>query len=88
DDEFDDSYEGLLNLAATLGDAKPKSTPSDILERLEKGTFQQWKTHESDKRCPICLDDYTDSDKLLKLNNCTHWLHHDCLQVCISILVR
>lgn len=57
DDDFDDSYENLLNLAASLGDVKSKSTPQDILEKLEKGTYKEWKIADGDKRCPICLDD-------------------------------
>lgn len=57
DDDFDDSYEGLLNLAATLGDVKPKSTPAEVLAKLEKGTYREWKASGGDQRCPICLDD-------------------------------
>jgi hypothetical protein len=47
----------LVNLAVAIGDVKPKSTPADILEKLEKGVFKDWKSKDGDKRCPICLDD-------------------------------
>ena len=57
DEDFDDSYEGLLSLSATLGDAKPKSTPASILSDLETAQYKDWATPESDQRCPICLDD-------------------------------
>jgi len=60
DDDFDDSYENLVNLAVTIGDVKPKSTPTDVLEKLEKGTYKEWKIDDGDKRCPICLDDVCD----------------------------
>ncbi|KAF9559948.1 hypothetical protein CPC08DRAFT_637153, partial [Agrocybe pediades] len=80
DEEFDDSYENLISLSQWLGDAKPKSTPSDILEKMEKAQYKDWATDDSDKRCPICLDDYGQTDKVLKLTNCAHWLHQDCLQ--------
>ena len=29
---------------------------------------------------------YQPTDQVLKLNNCSHWLHKDCLQVSISLL--
>jgi len=80
DEDFDESYEGLLSLSATLGDVKPKATPPSILSELETGQYKDWATSESDQRCPICLDDYQPTDPVLKLNNCSHWLHKDCLQ--------
>jgi hypothetical protein len=47
-----------------IGDVKPKSTPADILEKLEKGVFKDWKSKDGDKRCPICLDDDLRSERL------------------------
>lgn len=41
----------------TIGDVKPKSTAAEILDKLEKGLYKEWKTDDGDKRCPICLDD-------------------------------
>ena len=103
DEDFDESYEGLLSLSAALGEVKPKSTPASILSELETAQYKDWATSESDQRCPICLDDvrlcilihkfllltplrlqYQPTDQVLKLNNCSHWLHKDCLQVSIS----
>ncbi|KIM43455.1 hypothetical protein M413DRAFT_68962 [Hebeloma cylindrosporum] len=81
DEDFDESYESLISLAATLGEAKPRGAPPEIVEKMEKGKYKDWKTEESDVRCPICLDDYEPDDPVLKLNNCSHWLHHDCLNV-------
>ncbi|CAA7262513.1 unnamed protein product [Cyclocybe aegerita] len=80
DHEFPTSYEGILNLAETLGEVKSRSTPAEIIEKLEKKEYKDWATEGSDKRCPICLDDYAPTDPCLKLNNCSHWLHQDCLQ--------
>jgi hypothetical protein len=57
DEDFDESYEGLLSLSAALGEVKPKSTPASILSELETAQYKDWATSESDKRCPICLDD-------------------------------
>ncbi|KAF8811219.1 hypothetical protein BYT27DRAFT_7089847, partial [Phlegmacium glaucopus] len=79
DEDFDESYEGLLSLSATLGDVKPRSTPASIISGLETAQYKDWATLESDQRCPICLDDYQLTDQVLKLNNCSHWLHRDCL---------
>jgi len=60
DEDFDGSYEGLVSLTQIIGDAKPKSTPSEILEKMEKAQYKDWATADSDKRCPICLDDVRD----------------------------
>ena len=57
DEDFDESYEGLLSLSAALGEVKPKSTPASILSELETAEYKDWATSESDQRCPICLDD-------------------------------
>ena len=57
DEDFDESYESLISLAAALGEAKPRGAPSEIVEKMEKGKYKDWKTEGSDVRCPICLDD-------------------------------
>jgi hypothetical protein len=57
DEEFDTSYEGLLQLAASVGEAKPRSTPSHVISSMETAAYKDWATADSDKRCPICLDD-------------------------------
>ncbi|KAF5381678.1 hypothetical protein D9615_005573 [Tricholomella constricta] len=80
DEDFDESYESLLSLAASLGEAKPRCTPDGVISSLETGLFKDWKTADSDHRCPICLDDYQPDDSLLKLADCSHWLHRECLQ--------
>ncbi|KLO09520.1 hypothetical protein SCHPADRAFT_979731 [Schizopora paradoxa] len=80
DEDFDSSYEGLLALAATLGEVKPRSTPGNVIEALPSGTFKEWKKPDSDARCPICLDDYSDADAVLKCEPCGHWCHKECLQ--------
>ncbi|KAF8154796.1 hypothetical protein B0H34DRAFT_537887 [Crassisporium funariophilum] len=80
DEDFDESYESLISLASTLGDAKPKSTSSKVLSGMKSAQYKDWATPDSDQRCPICLDDYQPTDSVLKLTNCSHWLHKDCLQ--------
>ncbi|KAG6865272.1 hypothetical protein C0991_004011 [Blastosporella zonata] len=59
DEDFNGDYESLILLASTLGDAKPRSTPDEVIAGLETGLFKDWRTAESDQRCPICLDDMT-----------------------------
>ncbi|KIL59745.1 hypothetical protein M378DRAFT_48981, partial [Amanita muscaria Koide BX008] len=81
DEDFDESYESLLSLAAAIGDAKPRSTPEDVISKLETGTYKDWVTPDSDKRCSICLDDYSAGDPVMKAGACSHWLHKDCLHV-------
>ncbi|KAJ7721164.1 hypothetical protein DFH07DRAFT_760584 [Mycena maculata] len=80
DEDFDASYETLLSLGGIIGDAKPKATPDHVVAGLENATYKEWATAESDQRCPICLDDYEPSDPVMKLGDCRHWLHKECLE--------
>ncbi|KAF9066986.1 hypothetical protein BDP27DRAFT_1226606, partial [Rhodocollybia butyracea] len=80
DEDFDQSYEGLMSLAATLGEVKPRATPDHVVAGLKAGFYREWASEDSDKRCPICLDDYKALDPVLKLNDCPHWLHKSCLE--------
>jgi hypothetical protein len=43
-----------------MGDAKPRATPEHVIAGLDAGFYKDWATVESDKRCPICLDDVRD----------------------------
>ncbi|KAJ3966455.1 hypothetical protein EV361DRAFT_809052, partial [Lentinula raphanica] len=80
DEDFDQSYEGLMSLAATLGEVKPRATPDHVIAGLKTGFYKDWVSDDCDKRCPICLDDYKALDPVLKLNDCSHWLHKSCLE--------
>lgn len=44
-------------MGQTLGDVKPRSTPTEMIEKMEKAQYKDWVTKDSDRRCPICLDD-------------------------------
>ncbi|KAF8999120.1 hypothetical protein BDQ17DRAFT_1246899, partial [Cyathus striatus] len=79
DEDFDPSYEALLSLSDTIGDAKPRGIPESVIEGLETGSFKEWQTSDGDKRCPICLEDYAQEDMLMKLSECSHWMHRACL---------
>lgn len=57
DEDFDDSFESLMNLSATLGEVKSRKTPEDVLGNLPSGLYKDWATPGCDQRCPICLDD-------------------------------
>ena len=57
DEDFDPSYENLLTLASTLGEVRPKATPSHVISSLSTGLYKDWQKPESDTRCPICLED-------------------------------
>jgi len=80
DEDFDQSYEGLMSLAATLGEVKPRATPDHVVAGLKAGFYKEWVSEGCDTRCPICLDDYKALDPVLKLNDCPHWLHKSCLE--------
>ncbi|KAG6888401.1 hypothetical protein C0992_008557 [Termitomyces sp. T32_za158] len=57
DEDWNSDYESLLSLAAQLGEVKPRSTPAEVIDSMETGLYKDWKTADSDHRCPICLDD-------------------------------
>jgi len=80
DEDFDDSFENLINLTATMGEVKPKNTPAHVIEGLPSGLYKDWASPGCDQRCPICLDDYKPTDSILKITDCSHWMHKDCLQ--------
>ncbi|TDL20360.1 hypothetical protein BD410DRAFT_725966, partial [Rickenella mellea] len=80
DEDFDSSYENLLALAASLGEARPRATPSHVIASLPTAFYKDWQTPDSDCRCPICLDDYKSLDPVLKVESCSHWFHKECLE--------
>jgi hypothetical protein len=58
DDEFDDSYDGLLRLGVLLGEVKGRGTPQEIVDALPTATYKEWSNaQDCETRCPICLDD-------------------------------
>ncbi|KAF7301843.1 RING-type domain-containing protein [Mycena indigotica] len=79
DEDFDTSYESLLTLSGLIGEARPKGTSDETLSSLESAQYQEWATADSDHRCPICLDDYQPTDTVMRLKDCRHWLHKECL---------
>jgi len=80
DEDFDSSFEGLTNLAAALGEVKPRNTPNHIIAGLPSGKYGEWAAPGCDERCPVCLDDYQADDELLKITDCSHWFHRGCLE--------
>jgi len=80
DEDFDSSYENLLSLSTALGEAKSRAVPEQVITSLPTGFYKDWATTGSDQRCPICLDDYKPLDRVLKLTDCSHWLHQGCLE--------
>ncbi len=62
DQDFDDSYDNLLRLGAIMGEVKPRGTPQEIIDGLEKKKYKEWKENagegeEVELRCCICLDE-------------------------------
>ena len=79
DEDFDESYESLLSLAAAIGEVKPRCTPEDIISKLDTATYKDWATAESDKRCPICRVDIEDHMKDFGLNSWPFGLNYSNL---------
>ncbi|KDQ10739.1 hypothetical protein BOTBODRAFT_115481, partial [Botryobasidium botryosum FD-172 SS1] len=80
DEDIDTSYEGLLRLQARIGEARPRSTPSHVIDALPSGPYKDFRNADSEIRCPICLDDYKPLDTVLRIDPCTHFFHQDCLK--------
>ncbi|KAH7096277.1 hypothetical protein BKA62DRAFT_625146, partial [Auriculariales sp. MPI-PUGE-AT-0066] len=82
DSMWDDSYENLMRLASQLGEARPRGVPDAIIANLPTGLYKDFQEVEGDtSRCPICLDDYDVTDVVMRLTECTHWMHKVCLEV-------
>jgi hypothetical protein len=88
DDEFDDSYEGLLRLAARIGDAKPRGTPAEVVRSMVSSRYADSPGAREEARCPICLDDYAPDDIVTVVKRCSHWFHRECVQVSTKFLAR
>ncbi|KAF8754676.1 hypothetical protein RHS01_05970 [Rhizoctonia solani] len=84
DDEFDDSYEGLLRLAARIGDAKPRGTPAEVIRSMLSCRYGDSPEARAEARCPICLDDYSSEDVVTVVKRCSHWFHRECVQQWLS----
>ncbi|CAE6382976.1 unnamed protein product [Rhizoctonia solani] len=84
DDEFDDSYEGLLRLAARIGDAKPRGTPAEVVRSMLSCRYADSPGARAEARCPICLDDYAPDDIVTVVKRCSHWFHRECVQQWLS----
>ncbi|KAG8951385.1 hypothetical protein FRC04_006156 [Tulasnella sp. 424] len=56
DDDMDVSYEGLLRLAARIGDAKPKNLPQEYKAGLPRGVYATCEAARLEDSCAICLE--------------------------------
>jgi hypothetical protein len=85
DDDIDVSYEGLLRLAARIGDAKPKHLPNEFKASLPRGVYKDCQPAQIEKQCAICLDTYKDSDEVLGITECAHYFHAACFETWLDL---
>lgn len=94
DDDFDDSYEGLMALSQIVGPVK-RGCSDDTLGGLPNGTYAEFSAGTSENsednkvvgdngNCAICLEDYKQEDMCTKLPRCSHFYHKDCVKVSSS----
>lgn len=57
DEVFDTSYEALLSLSDSIGEAQSRATPAHVIASLPSASYREWANQDSESRCPICLDD-------------------------------
>lgn len=77
DEDFDSSYEALLNLSERIGEVKKRGMTSEALAKLKTVKYKQTSDSQSTNSCPICLESYKTDDKLVLLD-CNHQFHVDC----------
>ncbi|GJJ12956.1 hypothetical protein Clacol_007203 [Clathrus columnatus] len=80
DEDFDSSYENLLQLSSLIGDVKPRGTAPHLLAKMPTGFYKDFIEPDGETRCPICLDDYKELDPVLRISDCSHWFHKECLE--------
>ncbi|KAG8988256.1 hypothetical protein FRB90_002863 [Tulasnella sp. 427] len=85
DDDMDVSYEGLLRLAARIGDAKPKHLPPEFKATLPRGVYATCEAARVDDRCAICLDKYEDDHEVMGITECAHYFHSHCFETWLDV---
>jgi len=85
DDDIDVSYEGLLRLAARIGDAKPKHLPDEFKATLPRGVYKDCEPAKLGQQCAICLDNYNHSDEVLGISECAHYFHASCFETWLDL---
>lgn len=66
-------------MSARIGDARSRHTSAETIASLRRGSFRDFPNPSNETRCPICLDDYTETDAVLAMHPCKHFFHSDCL---------
>lgn len=87
EDDFDASYEGLLQLGERIGQVKSKGLSKEVFTRLTSIVYGDAKGCV-DARCPICLLDYEDTERLRILYGCRHAYHSDCIDRWLDVSDR
>lgn len=80
DEDFDSSYEALINLSERIGEVAKKGMLAEQIAKLKTVQWTEKSAEETpvdSRSCPICLEPYRVDEKLMALN-CTHRFHWDC----------
>lgn len=85
DDDMDVSYEGLLRLAARIGDAKPKNLPQEYKATLPRGVYATCEAARLEDSCAICLEKYEDDSAVMGINECGHYFHSSCFETWLDL---
>jgi len=85
DDDIDVSYEGLLSLAARIGDAKPKHLPPEFKASLPRGIYKDCPEAQIEQKCPICLEKYEEHHHVMGVTECAHYFHSKCFETWLDL---
>jgi len=85
DDDIDVSYEGLLSLAARIGDAKPRNLPPEFKAGLPRATYKDCPSAKVEQKCPICLDKYEEHHEVMGIAECGHYFHSSCFETWLDL---
>jgi len=85
DDDIDVSYEGLLSLAARIGDAKPRNLPSEYKATLPRSIYRECTQAQIESQCAICLDKYEEHHEVMGIKECAHYFHSNCFETWLDM---
>ncbi|KAH3708135.1 RING finger protein 44-like [Dreissena polymorpha] len=80
DEQTEENYEALLNLAERLGDAKPKGLCKTEIEQLISYRFngENLRNGADQTSCVVCMCDF-ENRQMLRVLPCCHEFHQKCI---------
>jgi len=78
DEDFDESYEALLNLSERIGEVKQRGLSEGVVSRLPSSEWTESMLTPDCMSCAVCLEAYAGKETLMVLRACGHSFHWSC----------